>query len=420
MKKLVSLALAVLMLACIFGTCLAEAPAEKEEITVSLWDYSTCDYYKTQIAAFEEAYPQYTVRVIESPSADYGDKIQIMLSGGDTVDVVYIGALATMSGLVVKDQLMPLDDYIAQSDIDPANYSDLISKITMDGKTYGMPFRKDNYMIFYNKDLFDERGVPYPQDGMTLEEFRALAKEMTYGEGADKVYGAHLHTWAKCLWLHPRRIGEFSPYEGSVESLRPYYETYLAMQNEDKSIMDYASLKAGSVHYSGVFYNEQVAMQMMGTWFINMLVEKTADGTIDFEWGVCSLPNDKGEGNTTGVGGITVAAINKNAKNPDGAWAYINYVCGLEGAKVLASSGILPGYTDDEVVGEILKNPGLPENLADYLNLDTIIVEDALDPKAREIDKIFTEEHDLIMTNSVTLDEGLEELQELLDECRAE
>ena len=110
-------------------------------------------------------------------------------------------------------------------------------------------------------------------------------------------------------------------------------------------------------------------MQMMGTWFINMLVEKTADGTIDFEWGVCSLPNDKGEGNTTGVGGITVAAINKNAKNPDGAWAYINYVCGLEGAKVLASSGILPGYTDDEVVGEILKNPGLPENLRDYLNL---------------------------------------------------
>ena len=74
-----------------------------------------------------------------------------------------------------------------------------------------MPFRKDNYMIFYNKDLFDERGVPYPQDGMTLEEFRALAKEMTYGEGADKVYGAHLHTWAKCLWLHPRRIGESAP-----------------------------------------------------------------------------------------------------------------------------------------------------------------------------------------------------------------
>ena len=31
MKKLVSLALAVLMLACIFGTCLAEAPAEKRK-----------------------------------------------------------------------------------------------------------------------------------------------------------------------------------------------------------------------------------------------------------------------------------------------------------------------------------------------------------------------------------------------------
>lgn len=163
------------------------------------------------------------------------------------------------------------------------------------------------------------------------------------------------------------------------------------MQNEDKSIMDYASLKAGSVHYSGVFYNEQVAMQMMGTWFINMLVEKTADGTIDFEWGVCSLPNDKGEGNTTGVGGITVAAINKNAKNPDGAWRTSTMSAAWKAPKCSPAAAFCPATPDDEVVGEILKNPGLPENLADYLNLDTIIVEDALDPKAREIDKIFTE-----------------------------
>ena len=80
MKKLVSLALAVLMLGMHFWYMPCRGACRKEEITVSLWDYSTCDYYKTQIAAFEEAYPQYTVRVIESPSADYGDKIQIMLS----------------------------------------------------------------------------------------------------------------------------------------------------------------------------------------------------------------------------------------------------------------------------------------------------------------------------------------------------
>ena len=74
-----------------------------------------------------------------------------------------------------------------------------------------MPFRKDNYMIFYNKDLFDERGVPYPQDGMTLEEFRALAKEMTYGEGADKVYGAHLHTWRNACGCIPGALASSAP-----------------------------------------------------------------------------------------------------------------------------------------------------------------------------------------------------------------
>lgn len=389
----------------------SEASADgKTEISVSLWDYSNLEYHKTMIAAFEEKYPQYSVNVIETTSDDYDTKIQIMLSGGDTVDVVYTKGLPALSALIEKGQLLPLNDYISASNIDGVAYSGLLDSLQKDGNTYAMPFRKDNNMVFFNKDLFDENGVAYPEDGMTMEDYRELAKKMTF-ERADgsKVYGAHVHTWPSNVYNFPRRMDQFDILsESRADQLRPYYETVLAMQNEDKSIMDYAALKAGNIHYSGVFYNQEVAMQQMGTWFVNMLVEN-----VEFNWGVCSLPNVSGEGNTSGIGGVTPISINAKATNPDEAWEFVNFVAGAEGAAILAGTGILPGYTDSSIVEIIAALPGVPENISDYLSIDKIVIEQPLHPMGYELyEVVLKEEHDLIMSNAASLDDGLNELQE--------
>lgn len=42
--------------------------------------------------------------------------------------------------------------------------------------------------------------------------------------------------------------------------------------------MDYATLKTSSTHYSGVFYNNSVAMMNMGSWFISTQIEKVKSG----------------------------------------------------------------------------------------------------------------------------------------------
>ena len=139
---------------------------------------------------------------------------------------------------------------------------------------------------------------------MTLTDYRELAAKMTSGEGAEKVYGAHLHTWPRSLQNFARKTDDFQIAEKPVANLADYYDIFLKMQNEDKSIMDYGTLKAGNIHYSGVFYNQQCAMVTMGTWFVNNLLEQKANGTIDFNWGICSLPDIDGSGNANGVIGV--------------------------------------------------------------------------------------------------------------------
>ncbi|MDO4295128.1 MAG: sugar ABC transporter substrate-binding protein [bacterium] len=391
------------------------ASGDQVTIKVSLWDYSNTEYYKTMISAFEAKYPNIKVEPVEASAAEYDDLIQVKLASKEDFDVVFTKGTPALSALVAKGHVMALDDFIAQDNLDLTSYSGLAEQLQLGGQTYAIPFRKDNNLIFYNKDLFDAAGVAYPEDGMTFDEYRELAKQMTSGEGNSKVYGAHVHTWASNANMFPRRTEEYDPFAADKDVLLPYYQTILAMQNEDKSIMDYGSLKASSTHYSGVFYNQQVAMLQMGTWFINNLLEN-----VDFNWGVCSLPSVSGEGNDKAVGGVTPVSIGAYAKHPEEAWKFIEYVTGEEGALVLAETGIVPGYNSDKI-NEIFdalasKKEGIPENLSKYIDIDTYVVEMPMNEKGREVDKIITEEHDLIMTNSMSAEDGLKEMAERVNE----
>lgn len=49
-------------------------------------------------------------------------------------------------------------------------------------------------MGFYNKDIFDKFGVPYPKDGMTWDDAFELAKKITREDGGTKYVGFLVHT----------------------------------------------------------------------------------------------------------------------------------------------------------------------------------------------------------------------------------
>ena len=61
--------------------------------------------------------------------------------------------------------------------------------------------------------------------------------------------------------------------------MAPMYNMVIRMQ-DDGIIMDYGELRTGSIHYSGVFENGQVAMLPMGSWFIGTMIQAADDGDI--------------------------------------------------------------------------------------------------------------------------------------------
>ncbi|WP_334092721.1 hypothetical protein, partial [Helicobacter typhlonius] len=75
---------------------------------------------------------------------------------------------------------------------------------------------------------------------------------------------------------------------------KPYYEMALRMQNDDKTCMDFGTLKTANLHYNSVFPDGSVAMMPMGTWFAATMIDKINKGESSVNWGIATLPHPEG------------------------------------------------------------------------------------------------------------------------------
>ena len=80
-----------------------------------------------------------------------------------------------------NDQLLDLTDRINSSDtIDLNNYYEGIVKLYQsNGKQYCVPKDIDTIALWYNKTIFDEMGVDYPDDTWTWQDFSDAAAKLT-------------------------------------------------------------------------------------------------------------------------------------------------------------------------------------------------------------------------------------------------
>jgi multiple sugar transport system substrate-binding protein len=391
-----------------------EAPTPEpapESITIkwSLWDWDSTAYYQPLIDAYKAIKPDVTVEYTDLGSADYQTMLLTQLAGGSDLDVLTIKDIPGYANLVKQNFLEPLDSYIASSGIDTALYGGTTDQIKVSNALYALPFRSDFWIVFYNKDLFDAAGVEYPTNDMTIAQYDELARKMTSGSGPEKIYGNHYHTWRSAVQLFGILDGKNTIVDGTYDFLKPYYETILKQQ-ADGICMDYATLKTTSTHYSGVFYNNQVAMMNMGSWFIATQIQKVDSGeSLSKNWGIVKYPHPDGVPAGTTLGTITSLGVNSNSANKDAALDFLKFVTGSDGASVIAATGTIPAITNDAVIASISSMAGFPQdqNSKDALSVTKTYLEMPMHDKSAEIETVLNEEHDSIMTSNETLDEGI-------------
>lgn len=382
---------------------------DQVNLRMTIWDQATTPYWQAVVDAYQEANPNVTIELVDIASAEYQDVVNVMLSGGDDVDIITVKDIPGYSAMLTRGQIIPLNDYIEAAEIDLSLYSGAAEELTYEGALYALPFRSDIWILYYNKAIFDAAGLPYPSNDMTWEEFDALARQVTSGEGADRVYGAHFHTWRSTVQLPTVQDGENIVIAEDYSFMAPTYNMITSLQN-DRIIMDFGELKAGNIHYSGVFKNSQVAMLPMGSWFIGSLIAAENAGEFDFDWGVAKYPHPEGVEAGTTAGTLTSLAINTLSENKDAAFDFIKFYSGVEGAQILAALGNLPAIRTPEVLETFAAVEGVPAEAEEALQTAAVRLELPMHPNVGAYEQILNQEHELIMTNSVSVEDGIAEI----------
>lgn len=399
----------------------ADAESGKTVLRMVAWDVNNTVYLQPLIDAYTAKNPDVEIELINVPANEYGDKLSIMLAGGDDVDIISVKDIPSYAGMVSRKQVESLSSYISSDSWDLDQYSGITNDITVDNQLYALPFRSDFWLMYYNKDLFDAAGVAYPDNDITWEEYGELAKQVSSGSGVDRVYGGHHHTWRSTVQLGTVQDGKNSIISTDYSYMKPMYDMIIDLQ-QSEAIMDYSFLKVGNIHYSSAFYNNQIAMLPMGSWFISTVIEKHKTGEATMEWGLVKFPHQKGASAGTTAGTITSLAMNSRSENKEATWDFIKFYCGPEGARILAETGNFPAIRNDEILSILANKDGFPGDAASKEALATFKVqlELPLHLQVSVVERILNEEHEMIMTGSVSVDEGISEMSRRVKEALGE
>ncbi|CAG7644495.1 ABC transporter substrate-binding protein [Paenibacillus allorhizosphaerae] len=128
----------------------------------------------------KEKFPHITLKMIQNAK---GSSIQEVLSSGTTPDLISgsLGLLWTLKDLQLLSDLTPLiQKYKFDMNRLVPNVADSVKSYSDNGdQLLAMPFFLNNTALFYNKNIFNKFGVPYPKDGMTWEELYDVVKKVS-------------------------------------------------------------------------------------------------------------------------------------------------------------------------------------------------------------------------------------------------
>ena len=416
-KRVLMILIAVVFVAVV-------AVAEPVTLKFACWDYDLYGYDKALIENFMKENPNIKVDVMSFPNADFDNKINIMMSGGEELDVLYAKSVALFGSLVLKNQLTDLKPFVAKDKLDLAPYGASIPMyLTAGDKLLGLPYRYDRYLLYYNKDVFDAAKVAYPGPDMTWDDMRALAKKLTRGTGKDKVYGAFFAPANYCFLTPGLQEGKGGYSDMDFNLFREGWGDFYNMMYVDKTAQDWPTLKAVSADQT-YFMKGNSGMMINGTWFMNIVTTELQAGRTNIRWGATVAPVSKemkAAGKRASNGSITPVVMSNRTKKADVAWSLVKYLASEEAGKIAASYLLFPGYSSPAIVDVMTKVKGFDLSAKDAINLSgpAYPMMSGANKLAGQFSTMVNKQLELLFTQNQDLDKTISEMNRLRKEIVA-
>ncbi len=261
-----------------------------------------------RMEAFMEKHPNVQIEVIDIAPENYA--LPTLLRDPNLApDIIEMNM--NEAQFTAKDRIINLGDRIMENEEKwDGDYADVIRSAEIGGVPYLLPVRSNPMMVFYDKTLFGQLGLPEPKIGWTMAEYADTAIKLVQ-VGATVSAPTGLNEVEHII----RGLG------GEYASLdRSHISGYLDSESTTEAFVRYAQMMP-----SFILEGDPTELPAMGMWRATEL--RTPTRSTDKDYGLAPVPSTF-EGTHYNTSLLSGLAITKESRQQELAWALMQFIVG--------------------------------------------------------------------------------------------
>ena len=414
LKRMVAGVLASLMAMSGTANIWAADTEENVHLSMAFWaDQSEIDRMDQLLEIWKADHPNVTLDYTYCAGPDYPTKLQVWFSSGKAPDVIRMSR-DIFSPFASEDLFADLTPYLEASGSAGCWDESLLDIFDFNGELLSLPYLYSNYVIAYNKDIFDEANLEYPTADWTETEFVELAKTLTSGEGPEKTYGMWFGGWVcelvRALYGEPKMYDT----ENMVMQATNNEKFKAAFQLLGDLHKDgYCSNEVTKTTTTGGFVTGKYAMALAMASDIGNYQKQIGD---NFKWDIVELPisetYDTRWNTNMRLQGL---GMSKTTEHPELAYDLIEYMTtNYEVQKAVDEEGVgIPALTEYLESEEFKTNygGGAAYNKEAFVNMAKVGTAWEFAGIWADINDTLTSEFNAYITGATDIDTALDNLQ---------
>lgn len=344
------------------------ADVPKDTLVVAIWDTNQ-EPGLTKIINDFTAATGIKAEIQVTPWNQYWTMLEAGATGGTLPDVFWMNS-NEISRYSEYNMLLDLTDKIAASDkVDLTKFPKEIVEIYkwQGKKQYAVPKDIDTVALWYNKKMFDEAGLSYPDQSWTWDTFKDACKKLTKKDGSQYGYALTpsntqdgwynlVYDMGGTIITDDKKTSGFA-HPGTIKAIEYAYSLL-----KDGLTPSYETLVENLPN--ALFEAGKIAMTTQGSW---MLPELCNNDYVKANCDIAVLPKDAITGKRVSIyNGLGWAAA-ANTDKPDQAWKLIEYFGSEEAQKKQADLGIVISAYEGSVTNWTKAYPDF--NIQAYLDM---------------------------------------------------
>ncbi|GAA0137793.1 sugar ABC transporter substrate-binding protein [Paenibacillus sp. YSY-4.3] len=367
-RKLLLLLICIVVLAGCNG--IGATSTKKETNTLKLYTFNQnnerADVIQNVLDQFHSQHPEIKVEMISiNEEEEQLKKLDELYEGNEQVDLLWLPSSIGISEVAISKYVESLEGYADSLSL--SDYYVNLDNLRYDGELYALPFIYEHYLVYFNKDMFDQFQLSYPAMGWSYNDFASIAEKLTNSSaGTVGIENGPMLYYT---------IG--GAYSGSTFKEG---ETQLAL-DEEAALQGYEMLtnlfkngkidgRIGETLSDGFSVNPSFRDGTAG-----MMINSSALLTSTFEKvpniGVVSFP--RGDQSQQGISTLEPIAVSTKSNFTKEAIEVLKYLSSsTEARELMVRSGVtLPTFSDEKVFTafeNLFADPSFTETVREILN----------------------------------------------------